>query len=155
VENQDIKLMNARVKMQSASNVEGLVANQLIVRIQLLVIVLIAGSQRKLEDFFFAFSGDDAGEMDNLIKGTCFINNTPLITIINIGATHSFISLDCVKRLNLETSVMPGCMVIDTPANGFVTTKLACVNCPVYVFGKNFGMDLVCIPLSKLDVSCE
>jgi hypothetical protein len=44
--------MNARVKMQSASNVEGLVANQLIVRIQLLVIVLIAGSQRKLEDFF-------------------------------------------------------------------------------------------------------
>jgi hypothetical protein len=55
VENQDIKLMNARVKMQSASNVEGLVANQLIVRIQLLVIVLIAGSQRKLEDFFFYF----------------------------------------------------------------------------------------------------
>jgi hypothetical protein len=100
----------------------------------------------------FALSGDDAGEEDNLIRGTCFINNTPLVTIIDTGATHSFIALDCVKRLNLETSVMSGCMVIDTPANGSITTKLACVNCPVSVFGKNFGMDLVCIPLSKLDV---
>jgi hypothetical protein len=79
-------------------------------------------------------------------------NNTPLITIIDIGATHSFISLDCVKRLNLETSVMSSRMVIDTPANGSVTTKLVCVNCPVTVYGRSFGMDLVCIPLSELDV---
>jgi hypothetical protein len=100
----------------------------------------------------FALSGDGAGQMDNLIRGTCFINNTPLITIIDTGVTHSFISLDCVERLNLETSVMSSRMVIDTPANGSVTTKLVCVNCPVTVYGRNFGMDLVCIPLSKLDV---
>ncbi|MCI33171.1 cellular nucleic acid-binding protein, partial [Trifolium medium] len=36
-------------------------------------------------------------------------------------------------------------------ANGSVTTKLVCVDCPVTVFGIHFGMDLVCIPLSKID----
>jgi hypothetical protein len=47
---------------------------------------------------------------------------------------------------------MSGCMVIDTPANGSVTTKLVCVNCPVTIYGIHFGMDLVFIPLSKQDV---
>ncbi|PNY01683.1 retrotransposon-related protein [Trifolium pratense] len=31
-------------------------------------------------------------------------------------------------------------------------TKLVCVNCPVTIFGRHFGMDLVCIPLSNVDV---
>ncbi|XP_050885289.1 uncharacterized protein LOC127088790 [Lathyrus oleraceus] len=42
----------------------------------------------------------------------------PLIAIIVTGATHSFISLDCAKRLNLELSVMRGSMVIDNPTMG-------------------------------------
>lgn len=33
-----------------------------------------------------------------------------------------FISIECVKRLNLEVSAMNGSMVIDTLTNGSVTT---------------------------------
>ncbi|MCI63797.1 cellular nucleic acid-binding protein, partial [Trifolium medium] len=49
----------------------------------------------------FALDGGDI-EADNLIRGTCFINDTPLSAIIDTGATHSFISLDCVRKLNLK-----------------------------------------------------
>ncbi|XP_050877531.1 uncharacterized protein LOC127081304 [Lathyrus oleraceus] len=82
----------------------------------------------------FALSGADASKYDNLVRGTCFINDIPLITMIDIGATHSFIFADCVKRLNLMVSAMNGSMVIDTPANGLVTTSLVCLNCPLTIY---------------------
>ncbi|GAU10172.1 hypothetical protein TSUD_421390, partial [Trifolium subterraneum] len=84
--------------------------------------------------------------------GTCFIHDTPLIAIIDTGATHSFISMDCMKRLNIPVYEMSGCMNIETPASGSVITRLVCRNCPVSVFGRHFGMDLVYIPLSGIDV---
>ncbi|GAU45290.1 hypothetical protein TSUD_327480 [Trifolium subterraneum] len=83
---------------------------------------------------------------------TCFIHDTPLIVIIDTGATHSFISMDCMKRLNIPVYEMSGCMNIETPASGSVVTRLVCRNCPVSVFGRHFDMDLVCIPLSGIDV---
>ncbi|XP_050878328.1 uncharacterized protein LOC127082149 [Lathyrus oleraceus] len=55
-----------------------------------------------------------------LIRGVCYINNIPLIAIIDTGATHSFIDANCVKRLGLVVSSMSGGMVIKTPAKGSV-----------------------------------
>ncbi|MCI21965.1 cellular nucleic acid-binding protein, partial [Trifolium medium] len=43
-------------------------------------------------------------------------------------------------------------MKIETPSSGSVTTQIVCLNCPVTVFGRHFGMDLVCIPLSGIYV---
>ncbi|XP_058741293.1 uncharacterized protein LOC131613662, partial [Vicia villosa] len=100
----------------------------------------------------FALSGAEASTDDRLIQGTCFINGTPLIAIIDTGATHSFISLDCAKRLNLVLSDMRRSMVIDTPAMGSVSTSFVCLNCPLSIFGRDFGIDLVCLPLEQLDV---
>ncbi|XP_050890569.1 uncharacterized protein LOC127095973 [Lathyrus oleraceus] len=100
----------------------------------------------------FALSGAEATTDDRLIQGTCFINGTPLTAIIDTGATHSFISLDCAKRLNLILSDMRRSMVIDTPAMGSVSTSYVCLNCPLSIFGRDFGIDLVCLPLEQLDV---
>jgi len=82
----------------------------------------------------FSLSGEDVPSSDNLIWGTCFINDAHLIAIIDTGATHSFISLDCVKRLNLEVSLMSGSMVIDIPASGLVTSTIFCQNCPLSIW---------------------
>ena len=48
----------------------------------------------------------------------CFINSTPLIAIIDTGATHYFISVSCVERLNLVVTLLLRGMVIDTPTSG-------------------------------------
>jgi len=82
-------------------------------------------------------------EPDNLIRGMCFINSTPLIAIIDTCATHSFISLSCAERLNLVMTPMLRGMVIDTPANGSVTTSLDCVKCHVNFGNVDFELDLV------------
>ncbi|GAU51862.1 hypothetical protein TSUD_416460, partial [Trifolium subterraneum] len=101
---------------------------------------------KKVTGKVFALNGEGADQVDNLIRGTCFIHDTPLIAIIDTGATHSFISMDCMKRLNIPVYEMSGCMNIETPASGSVITRLVCRNCPVSVFGRHFGMDL-----SKVD----
>ncbi|XP_050896583.1 uncharacterized protein LOC127103356 [Lathyrus oleraceus] len=69
-----------------------------------------------------------------------------------MGATHSFVSTKRVKKLNLKVSVMNGTMVIDTPTNVSVTNSLLCVNFPLTIYSRVFGIDLVCLPISKLNV---
>ncbi|XP_058741205.1 uncharacterized protein LOC131613564 [Vicia villosa] len=100
----------------------------------------------------FALAGTQASGGDRLIRGICFINSMPLITIIDTGAKHCFIAAVCVKRLNLELSSMNGEMVVDLAAKGSVTTSLVCSKCTLSVFDRDFILDLVCLPLSGLYV---
>jgi len=100
----------------------------------------------------FALTGTQIVNEDRLIRGTCFFNSTPLIAIIDIGATHCFIAFDCASKLGLVMSNMNGEMVVKTPAKGSVTTSLVCLKCPLSMFGPDFEVDLVCLPLSGMDV---
>jgi len=62
----------------------------------------------------------------------------------------------CVLRLSeqlgLVMSSMNGEMVVETPAKGSVTTSLVCLKCPLSIFGRDFVADLVCLPLSGMDM---
>ncbi|XP_050889770.1 uncharacterized protein LOC127095068 [Lathyrus oleraceus] len=52
----------------------------------------------------------------------------------------------------MVVSPMNGSMVIDTPTNGSGTISLVCLNCPLSIFCKHFGVDLICFLISQLDV---
>ena len=43
---------------------------------------------------------------------------------------------------------MRGSMVIDTPAKGSVTTTSVCLDCPLSIFGRDFGMVINLTPCS-------
>ncbi|XP_050890007.1 uncharacterized protein LOC127095346 [Lathyrus oleraceus] len=47
---------------------------------------------------------------------------------------------------------MNGEMVIETPVKGPVTTTSVCLNCPLLILDKDFGIDLIFLPLENLDV---
>ena len=100
----------------------------------------------------FALTGTQTENEDRLIRGTCFFNSTPLSAIIDTGATHCFIAANCAYKLGLVMSSMNGGMVVETPAKGLVTTSLVCLKCPLSMFGRDFEVDLVCLPLSGMDV---
>jgi len=100
----------------------------------------------------FALTGTQTENEDRLIRGTCYFNSTPLIAIIDTGAMHCFIAIDCAAKLNLAMSDMNGEMVVETPAKGSVTTSLVCLRYPVSMFGRDFKIDLVCLPLIGMDV---
>lgn len=99
-----------------------------------------------------SLKGTQTSSDDRLIRGICYINNMPLIAIIDTGATHSFIVADCVKRLGLVVSSMNREMIIETPTKGLVTTTSVFLNYPLLIFDKDFNIDLICLPLENLDV---
>jgi len=100
----------------------------------------------------FTLASTHTANEDCMIRGTCFIYSISLIAIIDIGATHCFIAADCASKLGLVMSSMNGEMVVETPAKGSVTTSLVCLKCPLSIFGRDFTVDLVCLPLSGMDV---
>ena len=81
-----------------------------------------------------------------------FIKNTLLIALFDSGATHSFISINCVKKLNLPFSSLPFDLSVSTPTGRKVSTSQTYLNCPILIEGKPFVIDLVCLPLTDIDI---
>src|ERR1044072_6879715 len=100
----------------------------------------------------FAISGQQTEEVNDLIQGTCTIAGTPLVVLFDSGATHSFISVDCVKRLELPVVDLPYELVVSTPATNSLVTSTACLQCPLAFEGRTFVVNLVCLELVQLDV---
>ncbi|XP_045797932.1 uncharacterized protein LOC123892147 [Trifolium pratense] len=89
---------------------------------------------------------------NELITGKCYLNDEPLTVLFDCGASHSFISLKCVNQLNLEVTPLSIPMVITTATDENVETTLTCQNCPIRVGNKTFLIDLICVPMMRMDV---
>ncbi|XP_050918724.1 uncharacterized protein LOC127136175 [Lathyrus oleraceus] len=85
----------------------------------------------------FALAGSQTTSSDRLVRGISYIHNIPLIVIIDTVSTLS------------------SGLIIDTPTNGSVNTYLIFLNCPLSIYGRDFGVDLIFLPLSDLDVILE
>ena len=86
------------------------------------------------------------------MEGKCVIQNTQLRLLYDSGATHSFISIDCMQRLNLETSELPYQLLVSTPTGENVKTTLVCLNCFIKIKGHSYLAHLVCLPLRNIDI---
>jgi len=74
----------------------------------------------------FVVSGAELSQSDSLVRGICFILGTQLSVLFDSGATHSFISDDCVKKLNLPVRELNVELVVSTPTEGTIVTSSVC-----------------------------
>ncbi|XP_073225652.1 uncharacterized protein [Cicer arietinum] len=109
-------------------------------------------SRPKSNGRVFALSGAGASGKDNLIQGTCLISDTPLFVLSDCGATHSFVSLDCVRRLGLPVSRLRYDLIVNTPTSDSADTSSVCLDISIHIRGRDFRFDLVCLPLRLVDV---
>ncbi|KAF1863173.1 hypothetical protein Lal_00012483 [Lupinus albus] len=84
----------------------------------------------------FTMSGAETSGVDGQIKGNCMVAGIPLLVLFYSGATHSFVSNDCVS----------------TPTDVPVVVSTVLSRCPVVVNGRTFTVDLMCLPLTQLDL---
>ncbi|KAF7841848.1 Transposon Ty3-I Gag-Pol polyprotein [Senna tora] len=68
------------------------------------------------------------------------------------GASHSFISYDCVKRLGLTINVLPYDLSISTTTGMKIVTSDVFLNCIVQFSRCYTTIDLICMPFHELDV---
>ena len=72
--------------------------------------------------------------------------------LFDLGATHSFVCNECMRRLGLVMREL-GCeLIVTTPTSGEVSTSSICVGCPMEVAGQRFKVNLICLPMKGLDV---
>ncbi|KAF1889032.1 hypothetical protein Lal_00015576 [Lupinus albus] len=100
----------------------------------------------------FTMSGAEASNVDGLIKGNCMVAGIPLLVLFDSGATHSFVSIECVDRLKLQTESLPFDLVVSTPTDVPVVVSTVVSRCPVMVNSRTFTVDLICLPLSQLEL---
>ncbi|XP_057444051.1 uncharacterized protein LOC130736226 [Lotus japonicus] len=100
----------------------------------------------------FAISGEQAEATDDLIQGTCIIAGISLMVLFDSGATHSFISEECAKRLGLLIVELPFDLVVTTPAADRLVKRTTCLQCPLIYEDRKFLANIVYLGLKQLDV---
>ena len=100
----------------------------------------------------YALTGAEANRAGNLIFGSCMIDGRSLCVLYDSGATHSFVSESIVLELSLPAKELQYDLVVSTPASGTIRTSTVCSRCRVEVEGRQYRVNLICLPLEDLDV---
>ncbi|XP_022637932.1 uncharacterized protein LOC111241867 [Vigna radiata var. radiata] len=79
----------------------------------------------------YAVTGVKAASSDNLIIGSCLLCEKTCMVLFDSGATHSFISEECVEKLGLTAERLHFDLVVSTPAFGLIKTSNVCIRCPI------------------------
>ncbi|XP_054824790.1 uncharacterized protein LOC129322507 [Prosopis cineraria] len=95
---------------------------------------------------------DEAKASPKLIRGTILLCGHQIDALFDSSATHSFISDNCAKRLNLHVLEMLFAINVSTPAGAFVRTSQACLKLELKFSDRVSVIDLICLLLSGIDV---
>ena len=100
----------------------------------------------------FTLSGQEAAQSSEMIQGTCYIYGFALMVLFDSGASHSFISEECIRKFQFPISETPYELSVVTPTGERVLTSSVCKDCQVTIQGKTFSVDLICLPLRGIEV---
>jgi len=78
-------------------------------------------------------TGVEAAGSGNLVIGDCMIAGKAFCVLYDSGATHSFVSDVCVRKLGLLVCELQCELVVSTPTSSLVRTSSLCARCPVEV----------------------
>jgi predicted aspartyl protease len=89
--------------------------------------------------------------VEELLSGTFFLNEHPVIIMFDSGASHDFIRSTCAKKTMLSTVAAEAPYVISTPG-GWVDADRIVRKVPLKLAGRVFGTDLIILKGQGLDV---
>jgi hypothetical protein len=88
---------------------------------------------------------------EEVLAGTFFLNEDPVIILFDYGASHDFISSTCAKKAMLSTIAVKAPYVISTPG-GRVDADQVVRKAPLELAGRVFSTDLIILKCQGLDV---
>jgi predicted aspartyl protease len=88
---------------------------------------------------------------EEVLAGTFFLNEHPVIILFDSGASHDFISPTCATNVMLSMVAMEAPYVISTP-RGWVDEDWIVRKDPLELAGRVFNIDLIILKGQGLDV---
>ncbi|XP_052730549.1 uncharacterized protein LOC108322737 [Vigna angularis] len=100
----------------------------------------------------YALVGSEAVSSSNLIICICLLLGVPCVVLFNSGTAHSFGAKACVEKLGMSVEELGVDLVVSTPTSGLIRMYSVCFRCPIVVEGSRFKVNLVYLPLPRLEV---
>ena len=89
---------------------------------------------------------------EGLIQGICEVNGKILTVLYDLATSQFFVSRDCMSALQLPISELPYDLLVSTFTNKPIKTNHVCMNVSLRIGGRTFTANLICLPLSGLDI---
>ncbi|XP_074352573.1 uncharacterized protein LOC141691713 [Apium graveolens] len=103
----------------------------------------------------FNMTVKDAIVDNDVIAGMLLVNSEDACVLIDFGATRSFISLNFMSKLGIESTTLEEVMVIEVANQEVVNVDQLCLNCDIEIRGQHFTVDLIPFKLGEFDVILE
>ncbi|XP_073133022.1 uncharacterized protein [Henckelia pumila] len=100
----------------------------------------------------FSITQEEAEDANEVVAGTILINTKPAYVLFDCGATHSFISKRCTKKIGLVHEKLTEPLRVATPTNKIIETLKIHRKCKVCVCEQIFDADLVELNMVEFDV---
>jgi predicted aspartyl protease len=94
---------------------------------------------------------EDIPEDEQVLAGTFFLNEHPMVILFDSGATHDFISRACTQKHQLDIQHSDSPYMISTPG-GRVATKHVVRKTPLDIGGEVFKVYLIVLDGQGIDV---
>jgi predicted aspartyl protease len=88
---------------------------------------------------------------EEVLVGTFFLNEHPVIILFDSGASHDFISSTCAKKVMLSIVTAEALYVISTPRGRVDADRIVC-KVPLELVRRAFSTDLIILKGQGLDV---
>jgi hypothetical protein len=88
---------------------------------------------------------------EEVLVGTFFLNEHPVIILFDSGASHDFISSTCAKKVMLSIVTAEALYVISTPRGRVDADRIVC-KAPLELVRRAFSTDLIVLKGQGLDV---
>ncbi|PKA63350.1 hypothetical protein AXF42_Ash005245 [Apostasia shenzhenica] len=106
---------------------------------------------RDAQPRIFAITQQEASESPDVITGTLFLQEIPIIVLFDSGASHSFISEEVVQKLFLTTYPLENALPVLLPTGTQIEVNFF-VNEEVEIMDRKFLSKLIIVPMFEFDV---
>ncbi|XP_073049548.1 uncharacterized protein [Primulina eburnea] len=101
----------------------------------------------------YVIHAEEAGEApDTTIMGRIIIQGVATYALLDLGATHSFISETFIKRLNIFPEVMGLGFKVSIPSSDQILTPKIVKNLELLLFKDVVQADLIVLPMHEFDI---
>ncbi|XP_075515504.1 uncharacterized protein LOC142550153 [Primulina tabacum] len=112
----------------------------------------LSSGNGKVQGKIFAMTKESVNPDSSVISGNILTNGKEAITLIDTGATHSFISEVFMHFISVEPTVMPLHFNIVFPSGDEICATSIIKACPIQVGNRLLFADLILIPMVAFDV---
>ena len=100
----------------------------------------------------FAVTQQDVDTAPNVVTGTISVFGHDAYILIDLGATHSFISMGFISNVNVESQPIDYNIVASLPTRDSQIVESAYMDSRVIIGGQEFLADLILLDIHDIDV---